>query len=93
MPLVYVSSRFFYSHTGNVEKSRQQRSRHFAVLTYYEYAPRVKRAAALPVEGRVLARLGWAGQTTDPSERLRACFFEYSLRLTMLGFSRAFICN
>ncbi len=51
--------------TGNVEKSRQRRSRHFAVLTYYEYAPRVKRAAALPVEGRVLARLGWAGQTTD----------------------------
>jgi hypothetical protein len=32
---------------GNVEKSRQRRSRHFAVLTYYEYAPRVKRAAAL----------------------------------------------
>ncbi len=50
---------------GNVEKSRQRRSRPFAVLTYYEYAPRVKRAAALPVEGRVLARLGWAGQTTD----------------------------
>jgi len=34
-------------HTGNVEKSRQQRSRHFAVLTYAMYAPRVKRAAAL----------------------------------------------
>jgi len=32
---------------GNVEKSRQRRSRPFAVLTYYEYAPRVKRAAAL----------------------------------------------
>jgi len=45
---------------GNVEKSRQRRSRHFAgpsgsqtwrvaplALTYYEYAPRVKRAAAL----------------------------------------------
>jgi len=32
---------------GNVEKSRQQRSRPFAVLTYYEYAPLVKRAAAL----------------------------------------------
>jgi len=32
---------------GNVEKSRQQRSRHFAVLTYWEYAPRVKMAAAL----------------------------------------------
>jgi len=35
------------SHYGNVEKSRQRRSRHFAVLTYYEYAPRVKMAAAL----------------------------------------------
>jgi len=35
-----------YDH-GNVEKSRQRRSRPFAVLTYYEYAPRVKRAAAL----------------------------------------------
>ncbi len=55
---------------GNVEKSRQRRSRPFAVLTYYEYAPRVKTAAALPVDGRVLARLGWAGQTTD--------FFEHS---------------
>jgi len=32
---------------GNVEKSRQRRSRHFAVLTYYEYAPPVKIAAAL----------------------------------------------
>ncbi len=58
---------------GNVEKSRQRRSRPFAVLTYYEYAPRVKTAAALPVEERVLARLGWAGQTTD--------FFEHSLSL------------
>ncbi len=58
---------------GNVEKSRQRRSRPFAVLTYWEYAPRVKTAAALPVEGRVLARLGWAGQTTD--------FFEHSLSL------------
>ncbi len=27
---------------GNVEKSCQRRSRHFAVLTYYVYAPRVK---------------------------------------------------
>jgi len=34
-------------HTGNVEKSRQRRSRPFAVLTYYKYAPRVKMAAAL----------------------------------------------
>jgi len=33
---------------GNVEKSRQRRSRHFAVLTYSMYAPRVKMAAALP---------------------------------------------
>jgi len=32
---------------GNVEKSRQRRSRPSAVLTYYEYAPRVKMAAAL----------------------------------------------
>ncbi len=42
-------------------------------FTYYEYAPRVKMAAALPVEGRVLARLGWAGQTMN--------FFEQSLPL------------
>ncbi len=75
---------------GNVEKSRQRRSlashrhgRPFAVLTYYEYAPLVKRAAALPVEGRVLAHLGWAGQTTN--------FFEHSLPLTMWGSSGAFI--
>jgi len=32
---------------GNVEKSRQRRSRPFAVLTYKLYAPRVKKAAAL----------------------------------------------
>jgi len=32
---------------GNVEKSHQRRSRHFAVLTYWKYAPRVKRAVAL----------------------------------------------
>jgi hypothetical protein len=30
-----------------LEKSRQRRSRHFAVLTYSMYAPRVKMAAAL----------------------------------------------
>jgi len=35
------------SDNGNVEKSRQRRSRHFAVLTYSMYAPRVKMAAAL----------------------------------------------
>ena len=32
---------------GSVEKSRQRRSRHFSVLTYYEYAPRPKKAVAL----------------------------------------------
>jgi len=32
---------------GNVEKTRQRRSRHFAVLTYSMYAPRGKMAAAL----------------------------------------------
>jgi hypothetical protein len=40
-------------------------------------------AAALPVEGCVLARLGWAGQTTD--------FFEHSLPLTMRGSSGVLI--
>ena len=38
-PLLFVK--------GNVEKSRQRRSRHFAVLTYSMYAPRVQMAAAL----------------------------------------------
>ena len=32
---------------GNVEKIRQRRSRHVAVLTYCEYAPRVNMAVAL----------------------------------------------
>ncbi|GJL59205.1 MAG: hypothetical protein NPIRA03_20620 [Nitrospirales bacterium] len=32
---------------GSVEKIRQVRSRHFPVLTYEAYAPRVKTAAAL----------------------------------------------
>ena len=32
---------------GDVEKGRQRRSRPFVVLTYYEYAPRVKVPAAL----------------------------------------------
>ncbi len=68
---------------GNVEKSRQRRSRPFAVLTYYEYAPRVKTAAALPVDGRVLARLGWAGQTTN--------FFEHSPQQMLLVSSWACI--
>ena len=53
-----------------------QAGRPFAVLTYSMYAPRVKMAAALPVEGRVLARLGWAGQTTD--------FFEHSPQLMLV---------
>ncbi len=35
------------SQYGNVEKNRQRRSRPFAVLTSWEYAPRVKLAAAL----------------------------------------------
>jgi hypothetical protein len=81
---------------GNVEKSHQRRSRPFAEpsgsqtcrssrhsRSRAEYAPRVKMAAALPVEGRVLARLGWAGQTTD--------FFEHSLPLTMRGSSEALL--
>jgi len=41
------STHFLWFTIGNVEKSRQWRSRPFAVLTYWEYAPRVKRAAAL----------------------------------------------
>jgi hypothetical protein len=32
---------------GNDEKRHQLRSRHLVVLTYWEYAPRVKMAAAL----------------------------------------------
>ena len=63
---------------GAVEKVRQQRSRRFVVLTYYEYAPRAKAPAALPVEGRVLARLGWAGQTTGLCEQPLG-FFVYTL--------------
>jgi len=45
-----ILSRVFHggrSLYGNVEKSRQRRSRPFAVLTYSMYAPRVKMAAAL----------------------------------------------
>jgi len=34
-------------HKGNVKKSHQRRSRHFVVLTYWRYVPRVKIAAAL----------------------------------------------
>jgi hypothetical protein len=36
-----------WDHYGDVEKSHQRRSRHFAGLTYWEYAPRVKIAVAL----------------------------------------------
>ena len=36
----------------------------FVVLTYSVYAPRAKGPAALPVERRVLARRGWAGEMT-----------------------------
>ena len=44
----HPDSRGGKGHTlGNVEKSRQRRSRTFAVLTYYEYAPRVNWAAAV----------------------------------------------
>jgi hypothetical protein len=32
---------------GMLKKSRQRRSRNFAVLTYFMYAPRVEMAAAL----------------------------------------------
>jgi hypothetical protein len=32
---------------GMLKKNRQRRSRHFAVLTYSMYAPRVKMAAVL----------------------------------------------
>ncbi len=42
-------------------RSRQRRSRHFEVLTYCEYAPRIKMVAALPVEKGVLAPLGLGG--------------------------------
>ena len=54
-------SQFPLQTVGNVEKSRQRRSRPFAVLTYTVYAPRAKRAAALPVEKGVLAPLGLGG--------------------------------
>ncbi len=42
---------------GNVEKSRQRRSRPFALLTYYEYALRVKRAAPQGVHETARQRL------------------------------------
>jgi hypothetical protein len=53
---------------GMLKKSRQRRSRNFAVLTYFMYAPRVKMAAAFPSTG--------SGQDwTD--------FFQHSLQLMM----------
>ncbi|MGP0594248.1 hypothetical protein ACTRXD_17155 [Nitrospira sp. T9] len=36
---------------GSVEKSRQRRSRHFSVLTYWKYALRAKMTAAFPSRG------------------------------------------
>ena len=71
-------NRFKWICSRDVEKGRQRRSRRFVVLTYYEYAPRAKAPAALPVEGRVLARLGWAGQTTGLFEQPIG-FFVYTL--------------
>ncbi len=61
---------------GNVEKSRQRRSRQFAVLTYCEYAPRVKLSVAL-LDG--------------PTAFARACFFDHSHRLLVSISSRAFM--
>jgi len=62
---------------GNVEKSRQPS------LKLRLTSQRRSLASALPVEGRVLASWGCAGQTTD--------FFEHSLPLTIRGSSGAFI--
>jgi len=42
-----LGTAFTYHMNGSVEKSRQRRSRHFSVLTYYPYAPRTIMAAAL----------------------------------------------
>ena len=36
---------------GAVEKSRQRRSPHFSVLTYWKYALRAKMAVAFPSRG------------------------------------------
>jgi hypothetical protein len=46
------------SPSGSVEKSRQRRSRHFSVLTYSAYDPRVHMTAALPRGGVLHAGLG-----------------------------------
>ena len=45
--LQHVQIQLIVFMNGSVEKSRQRRSRHFSVLTYSAYAPRVKTAAAL----------------------------------------------
>jgi hypothetical protein len=54
---------------GNVEKIHQRRSRHFVVLTYWKYAPRVKIAAALLDDffdhSRRLLRLNSSRADTD----------------------------
>ena len=46
---------------------------------YYVYAPLAKGPAALPVERRVLARRGWAGEMTGlfehPALQLVFCVF------------------
>jgi hypothetical protein len=46
-PLASLLPGLTLNYSGNVEKSRQRSSRPFAVLTYCEYAPLVKMAAAL----------------------------------------------
>ncbi len=51
-----------FFHQGMLKKAASGVLALLPCFTYYEYAPRVKMAAALPVEGRVLARLGRAGQ-------------------------------
>ncbi len=67
-------------HHGNVEKSRQRRSRLFAVLTYSMYAPRVKQR--LPPSG---FGKQWQPCWTD--------FFEHSLQLMLAVSSWACICQ
>jgi len=63
-----------------------QAGRHFAVLTYSMYAPRVKMAAAFPSSG--------SGQdwTDFPSRSLRTGF-EHSLQVMMAVSSWACICH
>ena len=54
---------------GNVEKSRQRRSRHFAVLTYSMYPPRVKRAAAL-LDGLFWTFPSWMWMVVGRGEKM-----------------------